>query len=102
MDWENFMADLYCFRDKIMEKKQGGGFFDNIFQDVLDFSARPETHSFIEIQVIKPLLSRIFHQLYPYIVGVLILWILMFSCLAVILLLLMRGSLLDSVMVFRK
>jgi hypothetical protein len=84
-----------------MDKKKTG-FFDNIFQDVLEFSAKPETHSYIELHVIKPLLSRIFHQLYPYLIGILVLWILMFACLAVILLMLMRGSILDSIVVFRK
>ena len=87
-----------------MEKKKdkAPGFFDKIFQDVLDFSSRPETHTYIELHIIKPLLSRIFHQLYPYLIGILVLWILMFACLAVILLMLMRGSILDSIVLFRK
>jgi len=87
-----------------MEKKEasGRGFFDNIFQDVLEFTSRPETHTYIELHVIKPLLSRIFHHLYPYILGILTLWILMFACLTIILLLLMRGSILDNIVVFRK
>ena len=84
-----------------MEKKNPG-FFHNIFQDVLEFSGRPETHSYVEVHVIKPILSRIFNQLYPYLIGILVLWILMFACLAVILLMSMRGSILDSIDVFRK
>ncbi len=66
------------------------GFFDLLIQDILAQLARPETHSFLETHIIKPLLERIFRNIYPYLVGVLILWILMFACLAVILLLIMR------------
>jgi len=81
-----------------MEKKSVG-FFDNIFQDVLDFTSKPETHTFVEVHVIQPLMVRIFRQLYPYILGVLLLWILMFTCLAVILLMLIRGSMIDSILI---
>ena len=68
------------------------GFFDLFIQDVLAASANPETHSFVESHIIKPLLERIFRNLYKYLVGILILWISMFACLAVILLLIMRGK----------
>ena len=73
-----------------------GGFFDNIFRDILEFTGRPETHSYIEDHVIKPLLVRIFKQLYPYLMGILVLWLLMFICLTVILLMVLRGSLFES------
>lgn len=63
------------------------GFFELLVQDVLNVVSRPDTHTFLEIHVIRPILERIFKNLYPYLVGVLILWILMFACLAVILLL---------------
>ena len=66
------------------EKK---GFFDLLIRDVLACAAQPETHTFLETYVIRPLLERVFRSLYPYLVGILILWILMFACLAVILLL---------------
>ena len=70
-----------------------GGFFDNIFKDVLEFTGKPETHSYIEDHIIRPLMVRVFKQLYPYIVGILVLWLLMFVCLTVILLMVLRGSL---------
>ena len=73
-------------------EKKSGGFFDLFIQDVLNCMAKTETHSFLETRIIKPLLERIFKNLYPYLVGVLILWISMFACLAVILLLIMRGK----------
>lgn len=75
------------------EKKKAPGFFDNILRDVVEFGGRPETHSYIEDHIVKPLLLRIFKQLYPYCMGILILWVLMFLCLAVILLSVLRGSL---------
>jgi len=81
------------------KKKQapiGGGFFDNIFRDVLEFSGKPETHSYIEDHVIKPLLVRIFKQLYPYLMGILVLWLLMFVCLTIILMMVLRGSLVEA------
>ena len=62
-----------------MEKKKdkAPGFFDKIFQDILDFSSRPETHSYIEDHIVKPLLLRIFLvavlRLLPVLVLVLIL-----------------------------
>ena len=67
------------------------GFFDLFLHDVLHVLARSETHSFLELHVIRPVLERIFKNLYPYLVGVLALWILMFACLAVILLLVLHG-----------
>jgi hypothetical protein len=87
-----------AFETKNMEKKSVS-FFDNIFQDILDFGSKPETHTFIEVHVIRPLMVRIFRQLYPYLIGVLILWVLMFTCLAVILLMLIRGSMIDMLLI---
>jgi len=78
------------------EKRKPAGFFDNIFRDVLEFSGKPETHSYIEDHVIKPLLVRIFKQLYPYLMGILVLWLLMFVCLTIILMMVLRGSLVDA------
>ena len=80
-----------------MNEKKKPGFFDNIFRDVLEFSGKPETHSYIEDHVIKPILVRIFKQLYPYLMGILVLWLLMFVCLTIILVMVLRGSLIESV-----
>ena len=75
------------------EKRKPAGFFDNIFKDVLEFTGKPETHSYIEDHIIRPLMVRVFKHLYPYIMGILVLWLLMFVCLTIILLLVLRGSL---------
>lgn len=78
-----------------MEASSPQQFFEPILKDVLALAGTPETHSYIEINVIKPILQRVFQHLYPYIMGVMTLWILMFVCMTVILLLLVRGSLLE-------
>jgi hypothetical protein len=76
----------------IKTMKAAGGFFELFILDLVGCMAQPETHSFVEVQILKPLLSRLFRILYPYLIGVLLLWILMFACLAIILLLVMRGK----------
>lgn len=78
-----------------MEASSPRQFFEPILKDVLFLASQPETHSFVESNILKPILQRVFQHLYPYILGVMTLWILMFFCMAIILLLLVRGSLLD-------
>ena len=41
------------------------------------------------------MISRILTILYPYLFGIMLLWLMMFVCLALILLILVRGSLVD-------
>lgn len=69
--------------------------FAPILQDVLALASKPETHTYVESNILKPILQRVIQHLYPYILGVMGLWILMFLCMAVILLLLVRGSLVE-------
>jgi hypothetical protein len=78
-----------------MEASSPQQFFEPILKDVLALAGNPETHSYIELKIIKPILQRVFQHLYPYIMGVMTLWILMFLCMAVILLMLVRGSLME-------
>ena len=78
-----------------MEASSPKEFFEPMMKDILALAAQPETHSYIENNIIRPLLQRVFSHLYPYILGVMTLWVLMFCCLAVIVLLLVRGSILD-------
>lgn len=78
-----------------MEASSPRQFFEPILKDVLSLASQPETHSYVESNILKPILQRVFQHLYPYILGVMTLWILMFFCMAIILLLLVRGSLLD-------
>lgn len=78
-----------------MEASSPQEMFAPILQDVLALASKPETHTYVELNILKPILQRVIQHLYPYILGVMGLWILMFLCMAVILLLLVRGSLVE-------
>ena len=72
-------------------------FLDPLIQDILEKLKSPDVQSSFENQVLRPMISRILNILYPYIFGVMLLWLMMFVCLALILLILVRGSLADIV-----
>lgn len=68
---------------------------DSLLKDVLDELKTPEVQSSLEVHIIRPVISSVLHILYPYLLGVMLLWIIMFVCVALILLILVRGSLMD-------
>lgn len=68
---------------------------DSLLADVLDKFKSPEVQSSIEVHIVKPVISSVLRILYPYILGVMLLWVIMFICVALILLILVRGSLMD-------
>ena len=68
---------------------------DSLLKDVLDELKTPEVQSSLESHIIRPVISSVLHILYPYLLGVMLLWIIMFVCVALILLILVRGSLMD-------
>jgi len=70
-------------------------FLDPLIQDVLEKLRSPDVQESIENQVLRPMISRILNILYPYLFGIMLLWLMMFVCLALILLILVRGSLAD-------
>lgn len=70
-------------------------FLDPLIQDVLEKIRSPDVQESLENQVLRPMISRILNILYPYLFGVMLLWLMMFVCLALILLILVRGSLAD-------
>jgi len=76
-------------------------FLDPLIQDVLEKLKSPDVQSSLENQVLRPMISRILNILYHYIFGIMLLWLMMFICLALILLILVRGSLADIIS-FRK
>jgi hypothetical protein len=55
-----------------------------------DFLLSPEIQSFLENNILKPLLDKVFSYLYPYLLGIMSLWIIMFLCTIMILLLLLK------------
>jgi hypothetical protein len=55
-----------------------------------DFLSSPEIQSFLENNILKPLLDKVFSYLYPYLLGIMSLWIIMFLCTIMILVLLLK------------
>ena len=62
-------------------------------KQVLEFLGSADVQQFFEQSVIRPLLDKIFQYLYPYLLGVMILWGIMFICIVMILVLILRTGL---------
>lgn len=67
--------------------------FSTLFADILEHIKTPEAQRLLESHVIRPVISTVLNLVYPYLLGVMLLWIIMFICVALILLILVRGSL---------
>jgi len=67
--------------------------FDALLTDALEQVQRPE----ILNAILRPILVSIFNVVYPYLLGAMVLWVIMFVCVALILLILVRGSLLVGI-----
>ena len=59
----------------------------------LEFLGSADVQQFFEQAVIRPLLDNIFQYLYPYLLGVMVLWGIMFVCIVLVLILVMRSGL---------
>ena len=70
-------------------------FLDPLIHDIVEKMKSPEIQASVESHVLRPMISRILSILYPYLFGIMLLWLMMFLCLALILLILVRGSLVD-------
>ena len=70
-------------------------FLDPLIKDVVEKLKSPDIQASLESDILRPMISRILNILYPYLFGVMLLWLMMFVCLALILLVLVRGSLAD-------
>ena len=64
-----------------------------MFESILDDLRSPDIQSAIEVHILRPVISSVLNILYPYLLGVMLLWLIMFVCVALILLILVRGSL---------
>jgi hypothetical protein len=60
---------------------------------VLDFLGSADVQQFFEQSVIRPLLDKVFEYLYPYLLGVMALWGIMFICIVMILIMILRTGL---------
>jgi len=67
--------------------------FDALLTDAVDQFQRPE----VQNAILRPILVSIFNVVYPYLLGAMVLWVIMFVCVALILLILVRGSLLVGI-----
>lgn len=71
--------------------------FAALFADVLEHLKSPEMQKLVEIHLLRPVIATILNIVYPYLVGIMVLWVIMFICLAMILLILVRGTLLAGI-----
>jgi len=67
--------------------------FDALLADAAEQLQRPE----IQNAILRPLFISIFNVMYPYLLGAMLLWGIMFICVALILLILVRGTLLVGI-----
>jgi ABC-type bacteriocin/lantibiotic exporter with double-glycine peptidase domain len=65
----------------------------SLLTDALARLKTPEARETLEVHILKPIISSVMELIYPYLMGVMILWVVMFVCVALILLILVRGSL---------
>ncbi len=65
----------------------------SLWEDALARIKTPEAKAVLNDQILKPIISSVMELIYPYLLGVMFLWVIMFICLALILLILVRGSL---------
>ena len=67
--------------------------FDALLADAVEQFQRPE----VQNALLRPLIHSILNLMYPYLLGVMVLWVIMFVCVALILLILVRGTLLVGI-----
>ena len=60
-------------------------------KDILSIFASAEFQSYFEQNILRPILHRVFDYLYPYILGLTLLWVIMFLSIIIILLILLRA-----------
>lgn len=60
------------------------------FDPLLIFQS-PEFQSFLEHQILKPILSKVFQHLYPYLIAISLVWGIMFLSTIIILVILVRA-----------
>ncbi len=67
--------------------------FESLFLDLAQQLKTPEAQTFLQVHILRPIMTSVLSFLYPYLLGVMVLWVIMFICVALILLILVRGSL---------
>lgn len=59
--------------------------------DPVLFFASPEFQNYFEVNILRPILAKVFQYLYPYLLAFTMLWIIMFLCMIVILVILFKA-----------
>jgi hypothetical protein len=67
-----------------------------LLTNVLEQLKAPEAQKMIETAIVRPVILTVLNVVYPYLLGIMALWIIMFVCVALILLILVRGSLVQG------
>ena len=67
--------------------------FDALLADAAEQLQRPD----VQEAILRPILVSVFNVVYPYLLGAMLLWGIMFICVALILLILVRGTLLVGI-----
>jgi hypothetical protein len=62
-------------------------------KQLFEFLGSADVQQFFEHSVIRPLLDKIFQYLYPYLLGVVVLWGIMLVCIVMVLILVLRAGL---------
>ena len=62
-------------------------------KELFEFLGSADVQQFFQHSVIRPLLDKIFEYLYPYLLGVVLLWGIMLVCIVVVLVLVLRAGL---------
>ena len=71
--------------------------FNALITDILEQLKTPEAQTLLEVHIVKPVITTVLNIVYPYLLGAMLLWVIMFVCVALILLILVRGVLLFPV-----
>lgn len=67
--------------------------FHGLLTDALNHLKTPEAQKMLEASIVRPVILTVLNMVYPYLLGVMALWVIMFICVALILLFLVRGTL---------
>ena len=59
--------------------------------DMLAIFSSPEFQNYFEQTILRPILLRVFHYIYPYLMAFTLLWVIMFLSIVVILIILVRA-----------
>ena len=60
--------------------------------DPLKIFSSPEFQTYMENNILRPILSKVFNYLYPYILGFTILWVFMLLSIIIVIIMLLRAK----------